>query len=1455
MLALVVLVSVTSAATEYRGVNTYLELLDERSVRVLAEDWNVNLIRVCMGMLYRGGAFTFEDGPDVVLEDADLALLDKCLDTCEEFGVQVILSLHQFLGNIVLPESGDKDTRLWTDFHFHDLLVSFWRKLAAHCSERGDVIYGYNLLNEPRPERQVAGMPSDWNALAQRITDVIREVDSAPKIIIEATADAGPKGFLELKPTSDDNTAYAFHTYWPYEFTGQWMFPHTQASQTWPAPAKGWNVDGLREELKPVLDFQQRYGVEIIAAEFGACVWADEPSRSAFIRDCATLFEELGFDYCFWAFREFPVFSLEHETYFAEWGRYTTFVPETQSLEAFRQFFALNKLPQPVPAEAIPACIFDESHWQEDDDAKAMSGDLGWRLRGLCEVKAFTSGEISSALVEADLLVTGAWQIPMSNAEEQAVEDFVRQGGALLFYGDPSGLAAESLLRRFGLGFNPRPVKAIVPTGGDPGSFWIEGSERDHEITQVEWSFHTNWAGSVTAIAPAILVASTPEATWCDFDGDYRRDTPEEVGPFGVLAVSEFGEGRVAVLADNAFGLPWNWPLISRTVEWLLTANEQDRSSQAQPDDWLLDGEIEEILMVDDFEDGDLYSLLGATWEGLSATIAIGRDIGGAYLEVELPAASYSAVHVPMARRDVSDMDGIFIVWSASDSLSVDLKLNCTISESAEEFINAQYETGISGAGVTERLLVPFSEFRIRDSGDSVLPYLEWFFNLAILTDRGPGTIHIHEVGFYKRLLGEEPADGAVDPTDSASITMSIDTTAIPLLLRIDFLGGEGPFTLDVVGTDARDKHYEIKSSTVEQSVSVAIPWNRRHIIQVSAEDSRGQSVTEAVECEHRIRQNEPFTLDATRYGDPLHEGSWVQAADVGNEQLHSESNAAITQVSHDRAEAVAPWPGLYILQIGHSEDNVEVTVAPAVDFQLEIRGMCEDYEPRALGFTHLEEHLSRMAADGINAVQFVRKLTMTDLKDSVVHDPCPYPDWDEKLACAIRAAKSAGFTVMLRICLWLDAAWPESDATMQALEPDDWAAWFRSYGEFALRYADLAEAADVDVYQFADNLHTTYGHENDYRSLITLIRSRFSGSLLVSTGPWFRNGLDRVGFWDALDYIGICGSFHTGGDYSTAIEMKTDDVYEVYRSIFEREILPTANRFQKQVLCCEAYYQSRAGSTYSPSGIPNWGSPGADYSFTQPVSFAEQARGYDAYLRVVSQYTDVFAGMFALQWCLEDPTWPVLWGGGGTHNIYSTPAEGLFSIWWDGLVTPEGVPTATSDCSLAEEVGGYWTMWTFGGATGAASLNGRQVQELVEGSGMLDVGPNSPLDVSYSNPGRMLESVCTLLLNFGALRDLSNYAGILLDASAIPAAMFQIELDYGEEWIPCLSQLVEIGPQRELHYIAFDDLSVAEHARTQYSLGEKEIDFSQVRGIRVNLLSRGGMLHIYQFSPATGCR
>ena len=560
-----------TGAPEYRGVNAYLELLNEGDIRTLAVDWNVNLIRLCLGMLYHGGAFTFEDGEDIELEAPDLDLLDRCLDWCGEYGIRVILDLHQFPGYIVLSESGEADLRIWSNFHYHNLLISFWRQLAAHCSDRGDVIYGYDLLNEPRPSSQLLGTPSDWNLLASRITSAIRSVDADHAIIIGCAEVGNPRGFRQLVPTGDSNTIYSFHMWLPHFFTHQAVGP-SKWTTDWPAIGGIWSKEWLRSEIEPVLEFQRRHNVRVLVGEFGVSTWAPAQSRAAYLRDCMDLFEEYGFDYCYWSFREWQCWSLEHVPYQAEWGLFSEYVGDTTALLTMKEYFDLNEPHATAPTSFLPVCVFDETHWLPGQDINVMNRELGWRLSGLCQVQWHSLGPIDAALLEdAKLLVTGALREPLSPTEETAILDFVRAGGALLFYGDLGSLPAEGLLAPLGISFDPTAILAFDPDW-DAASFWIEGKERTHPITRSEWSFHTNWGGSVAAVEPAFVVASTHPETWRDANGNRRQDGSEETGPFGLLAIAEVGSGRVAVLADNPFNLAYNWALISQAVMWLLAA-------------------------------------------------------------------------------------------------------------------------------------------------------------------------------------------------------------------------------------------------------------------------------------------------------------------------------------------------------------------------------------------------------------------------------------------------------------------------------------------------------------------------------------------------------------------------------------------------------------------------------------------------------------------------------------------------------------------------------------------------------------------------------------------------------------------------------------------------------------------------------------------------------------------
>jgi hypothetical protein len=65
----------------------------------------------------------------------------------------------------------------------------------------------------------------------------------------------------------------------------------------------------------------------------------------------------------------------------------------------------------------------------------------------------------------------------------------------------------------------------------------------------------------------------TAADAWKDEDGDGAKDTAEAEGPFTLLAASEFGQGRVIVVSDNAFhqGMfgSYNMPLMMNLLAWL----------------------------------------------------------------------------------------------------------------------------------------------------------------------------------------------------------------------------------------------------------------------------------------------------------------------------------------------------------------------------------------------------------------------------------------------------------------------------------------------------------------------------------------------------------------------------------------------------------------------------------------------------------------------------------------------------------------------------------------------------------------------------------------------------------------------------------------------------------------------------------------------------------------------
>lgn len=100
----------------------------------------------------------------------------------------------------------------------------------------------------------------------------------------------------------------------------------------------------------------------------------------------------------------------------------------------------------------------------------------------------------------------------------------------------------------------------------------------------------------------------------------------------------------------------------------------------------------------------------------------------------------------------------------------------------------------------------------------------------------------------------------------------------------------------------------------------------------------------------------------------------------------------------------------------------------------------------------------------------------------------------------------------------------PPDHGRIEMRSEQDWRRWFAGYESYLLPYARQAQDAGADLFCVGRELDLTVRQrEADWRRLIARVRAEFGGPLTYSANfdDW-----QTIGFWDALDFIGISAYF-----------------------------------------------------------------------------------------------------------------------------------------------------------------------------------------------------------------------------------------------------------------------------------------------------------------------------------------
>lgn len=201
-------------------------------------------------------------------------------------------------------------------------------------------------------------------------------------------------------------------------------------------------------------------------------------------------------------------------------------------------------------------------------------------------------------------------------------------------------------------------------------------------------------------------------------------------------------------------------------------------------------------------------------------------------------------------------------------------------------------------------------------------------------------------------------------------------------------------------------------------------------------------------------------------------------------------------------------------------------------------------------GSPAMDRTLDALAADGVNWVSYHPYARVhADGRVTFRLDPRDPPEW---LVHPIEAAHARGLKVMVKphLAYWGSGfAW-RGDIRFD--DPEAEARFFRDYGAWIAAVARVTREADAFV--VGTELDQTVGNEAAWRRVIARVRSVHPGHLTYAAN-WDR--YEEVGFWDALDAVGIQAYFPLVGHERepTVVELDAgwDRIFDGIREVHAR--------------------------------------------------------------------------------------------------------------------------------------------------------------------------------------------------------------------------------------------------------------------------------------------------------------
>ena len=165
-------------------------------------------------------------------------------------------------------------------------------------------------------------------------------------------------------------------------------------------------------------------------------------------------------------------------------------------------------------------------------------------------------------------------------------------------------------------------------------------------------------------------------------------------------------------------------------------------------------------------------------------------------------------------------------------------------------------------------------------------------------------------------------------------------------------------------------------------------------------------------------------------------------------------------------------------------------------------------------------------------------------------------------------------------LAYWRDYAW-RGDIRYETEQ--EWDRFFTTYTRWIAQLASFSRGADAFV--VGTELGGTTHHEGRWRQTIEAVRGEFDGPLTYAAN-W--DAYQRVGFWDALDLVGIQAYFPLLDGAPEDGQLPSQQVLDAGWQRVMQQVAAFSKAVERPVVFTETGYNNAPTAAHEPWGLPD---------------------------------------------------------------------------------------------------------------------------------------------------------------------------------------------------------------------------------------------------------------------------